>query len=81
MALIKVWKSRLDSDHETALQEIATTNKLTLEERAIKALESNKTFLALTSPTNAQVLAQVKALTRQVNGVMRLSLNKLDKVD
>lgn len=81
MALIKVWKSRLDSDHEEALQLVSTANKKTLEERAIKALESNKTFLALTSPTNAQVLAQVKALTRQVNGVMRLSLNKLDKVD
>ena len=81
MAIIKGWKAQIDIDHETALQEIATTNKLTLEERAIKALESNKTFLALTSPTNAQVLAQVKALTRQVNGVMRLSLNKLDKVD
>ena len=81
MALIKVWKSRLDSDHEEALQLVSTANKKTLEERAIKALESNKAFLALTSPTNAQVLAQVKALTRQVNGVMRLSLNKLGTVD
>ena len=81
MALIKVWKSRLDSDHEEALQLVSTANKKTLEERAIKALESNKTFLALTSPTNAQSLAQIKLLTRQNNGIIRLLLNKLESTD
>ncbi len=38
------------------------------------ALGSNRTFLALDSPTNAQVVAQVRRLTRQMNGVVRLTL-------
>lgn len=42
------------------------------------ALGSNSTFLALATPTNAQTLAQVKALTRQMNALMRFVGNKLD---
>lgn len=46
---------------------------------AIKtALSNNATFLALASPTNAQVLAQTKALTRQMNNVIRLLAGVLD---
>lgn len=47
-------------------------NAQTLRDRAIQALAANATFLAVASPSNAQIAAQVKALTRQVNGVMRL---------
>lgn len=40
--------------------------------KAAAALAANKTFLAISSPTNAQSISQVKALTRQVNAIIRL---------
>lgn len=48
-----------------------------LQAKAPGALASNATFLALGAPTNAQVLAQVQALTRQVNAMIRLDSNLL----
>ena len=36
------------------------------------ARTNNTTFLGIASPTNAQVVAQVQALTRQNNGLMRV---------
>lgn len=56
-------------------------NEATLRQRAEAALQANRNFLALTSPTNAQTLAQVKALTRQNNGLIRMLLNRLDGTD
>ena len=38
---------------------------------------ANATFLALAAPTNAQVLAQTKALTRQVNALIKLRVQDL----
>lgn len=49
-------------------------NTTSLQQRAQTALTNNQTFLALPSPTNTQVLAQVRALTRQVNALIRLQL-------
>lgn len=42
-----------------------------LADAAQQALADNATFLALGSATNAQVLAQVRALTRQNNQLIR----------
>lgn len=42
-----------------------------LADAAQQALADNATFLALGTPSNAQVLAQVRALTRQVNQLIR----------
>jgi aspartate-semialdehyde dehydrogenase len=56
-------------------------NRRVIETRGRQALEANATFLALPNPTNAQNAAQVKALTRQVNGVIRLVLGALDGTD
>lgn len=53
----------------------------TIKAQAAQALDTNRTFLALASPTNAQTLAQVKALTRQNVGIIRLVLNLLDDVN
>ena len=43
-----------------------------LLDKANAALAANATFLAIASPTNAQVLAQTRLLTRQVNARIRL---------
>lgn len=47
-------------------------NAQTLRDKAAQALAKNATYLALASPSTAQNAAQVKALTRQVNAVIRL---------
>ena len=60
--------------------ETAVTNEKSLMEKAGAAIETNKTFLAITSPTNAQVVAQVKALTRQNNALIRLITKALGDV-
>lgn len=38
------------------------------------ALTANATYLAIGSPTNAQVVAQTRALTQQVDGLIRLAI-------
>ena len=41
-----------------------------------EAYIANRTFLALTSPTTAQSITQVQALTRQTNALIRLALGQ-----
>lgn len=57
---------------------IAETNKRSLEAKSNTALTANATYIAIASPTNAQTTAQVKALSRQNNALIRLLLKKLD---
>lgn len=56
-------------------------NDETIRQQAQNALANNRTYAGLASPTAAQTAAQVKALTRQMNGVIRLLLNQLDGTD
>ncbi|MBA3783304.1 MAG: hypothetical protein H0X12_15815 [Nocardioides sp.] len=51
----------------------AGKNETTLRTQAASGLADNATFLALTAPTNAQTLAQVKALTRQMTALISLT--------
>ncbi len=46
--------------------------------QASQALATNAAFLALASPTAAQVLAQTQALTRQNSVIIQLLLNQLN---
>ena len=57
------------------------SSRRTIHAQAATSLDGNRAFLALTSPTAAQNAAQVKALTRQMNGVIRLVLGQLDATD
>ena len=75
-----VWVQRAKTQAELDAQ-AAQSNDATIRQQALTALADNRSFLAIASPTNAQTLAQVRALTRQANGLMRLALGKLDGVD
>ncbi len=66
---------------ETFQLSIEEDNRVTIEQQAITALNTNKTFLAIAAPTQAQTLAQVKMLTRQNNGIIRLILQRFDGTD
>ena len=62
--------------------ESSNANEETLRNQAITAMQGNRDFLNIVgTPTNAQVLVQVKALSRQSNGVIRMLLGQLDGTD
>lgn len=67
-------QAELDADAQTA-------NSATIRQQANTALDNNRTYLGISSPTTAQAVAQVRALTQQMNGVIRLVLGKLDGVN
>lgn len=56
----------------------ADINADDLRAKTATALTNNAAFQAIASPTNAQAVAQIQALTRQVNGLIRLADNLLD---
>lgn len=55
-------------------------NAQTIAQRVEAALATNATFLALASPTNAQVLAQVQTLTKECSGLIRFLAANFDSV-
>lgn len=52
-------------------------NLATIAEQAGAALAANSTYLAIGSPINAQVAAQIRALTQQNNKIIRLLLSQI----
>jgi hypothetical protein len=59
----------------------ASVNEKALKDKAVTALAANQAFLDLASPTNAQVVAQVRSLTRQMNALIRLTVRQLDSTN
>lgn len=81
--------TRTRHTYNSAGQLIATsTYQVSLEQdngdqlagRAALALAANATYLALASPTNAQVVAQVDKLTRETTTLIRLLTGQLDSL-
>jgi hypothetical protein len=85
-AVARVYEVRNDDgevvgrDEELKLGPEQVTEQ-TIRDSGRQALTANRTFIALTSPTAAQTTAQVKALSRQMNGVIRLLLGAFDGTD
>lgn len=52
-------------------------NRKALLDKAQTAITNNVTYLGVASPTTAQNTAQIKALTRQVNALLRLAAGLL----
>lgn len=46
-----------------------------------QAIDANSAFLAIGSPTNAQVLAQTRVLTRECTALIRLMARTIDGLD
>lgn len=78
---VQRWDNGVLVEDYTVPKPLTQYNAETLRERAATALTNNADFLALASPTQAQAVAQIKALTRQVNGLIRLGLDRLDSID
>lgn len=62
-----------------ALNEAAEPDMSTLRNQATNATNTNNTFLAITTPSNAQTLAQVRALTNQNNRIIAVLLRIINK--
>lgn len=55
----------------------SNTNEEQLRDQAESAITQINDYLALTSPTNAQVAAQVRLLSQAVRGLIKLELRDL----
>lgn len=60
--------------------DLAAENRDGLHAKARQALAANATYLALPTPTNAQVVAQVARLTRECSALIRLVLDDLSDI-
>ena len=69
------------SDVLVVVDTTAETSADLIRTRAAAALLTNRTYLALVAPVGADNLAQIRALTRQNVGLLRMLLNDLDGVD
>lgn len=68
-------------DQTTAEVPPEASNRDLLRDRARQALNRNRDYLQLASPTAAQVRDQVELLTRETSGLIRLLISALDSVD
>jgi hypothetical protein len=75
-----VGASSVTADYPVQATPAVAQNADALRVAAKQAIADNKAFVA-TTPSAAQVAAQVKALSRQQNGLIRLLLGQLDATD
>lgn len=79
MRIITYDNAAITSDVTTA-DAPEVVNAATLTTRAGAALTANATFLAIATPTAAQVDAQVSRLTKENNALIRLAIGLLADV-
>jgi hypothetical protein len=76
----ETWTPRPWTPAELAAR-TAAINGDTIRTRVADAIAVNRAFLALVSPTNAQVVAYVRAIAPQLIGLERLTLGDLAGTD
>jgi hypothetical protein len=59
-------------DEEVIVDVTEQVVQLDLHSKARAALQANRDYLALASPTNAQNLAQIRRITRECSALIRL---------
>lgn len=87
----RLWFLALDESHRPQVEAVVAAhtgtstasdrNAVNLRAKAADALALNADFLALNSPTSAQVRDQVRLLTRECNALIRLVVNRLESSD
>lgn len=75
-----VWTQRAFTTDENTSKE-QEVNRTTISEQVDIALANNRIFLQRVSPSNGQILDQVRDLTIQMNKLIRLVTNRLDGVN
>lgn len=63
------------------VESVESKTERSLYDRLRQALDRNRTYLALDTPTAAQQRAQVARLTRETSALIRLALRVLDADD
>jgi hypothetical protein len=74
--LTAVFEGTLTDDEQAQVTHLLTSSddtEMVNAQLVATALSNNRTFLNLSAPTNAQTLAQVRALTRQMNALIRVT--------
>ena len=71
----------LVSSVSVVVDDTAETTAATITTQATTAIGLNRTFLALVTPSNADVVAHVRRLSRQNNGIIRLLVNRASLAD
>jgi hypothetical protein len=78
----QVWQDGTLVSEQAVVRDVtAEQNEAAIRNAARNALATNRTYVDLASPTAAQTTAQVKALSRQNNGLIRLLLGLFDAAD
>jgi len=78
---VRVWQDDTGRQRLEPQPGTNAANRQQIVDAARTALIANRAFNAITTPTNAQVLTQVRALTRQMNGAIRVLLDAYDSTD
>lgn len=70
-------------EEEAIVDRLTTTNAVeeTLRKRARQAIGLNNQWLDLAAPTNAQALAYLDTVARELNALIRLGMRWLDSTD
>lgn len=66
---------------QRAAEQNANDNYENLMTKAAAAIQNNRDYLAISSPTNAQNAQQVKSLTRQMTALIRIVTKQLDTTE
>lgn len=80
----QVWATRSPNGGTVERRVIAGTDSdraQQLQARMAQAIAANSTYIALAAPSTAQNTAQIKALTQQLQAILRLAQGQLGSIN